>query len=312
MGVSFRLVLYAPDEASANKAAQAALERVGYLNTLMSDYDSESELMRLCRNSSSGSPVRVSSELFFVLQRSLEMSRLSLGAFDITVGPAVRLWRRARRRHELPSTERLDAARQLVGYQMVRLDAQRQTVELAHPGMRLDLGGIAKGYAADEALKVLKSHGIGRAMIDASGDIVLGDPPPGEHGWRIGIAPLESPEAEPSRFLVLNNASVATSGDAFQHVEIDGVRYSHIIDPKTGLGLTRPASVTVIAADGITSDSLASAVNVLGPEKGLALVERHFGAAALFVRMGENGVETFASGRLGCYSANAGAPRPSP
>src|SRR5690606_33737492 len=121
-----------------------------------------------------------------------------------------------------------------------------------------------KGYAADEALQVLKSHGITRAMIDASGDIVLGDPPPGDRGWRIGIAPLESPDAPPSRFLVLRNASVATSGDAFQHVLIDGKRYSHIIDPHTGLGLTEPASVTVIAADGITADSLASAVNVLG------------------------------------------------
>jgi thiamine biosynthesis lipoprotein len=130
---------------------------------------------------------------------------------------------------------------------------------------------------------VLHKHGITRAMVDSSGDIVVGDPPPGARGWRIGIAPL-STDGPPSRFAILSNASVTTSGDAFQNVEIAGRRYSHIVDPHTGLGLTDRGSVTVIARDGMTADSFATAVSVRGPKRGLELVEAEPGAAALMVR----------------------------
>jgi thiamine biosynthesis lipoprotein len=147
------------------------------------------------------------------------------------------------------------------------------------PNMRLDLGGIGVGYAVDEALAVLKRHGIRSAMIDASGDIGALDAPPGKTGWRIGISP-HTTTREPTRYVSLANAALTVSGDSQQYVEIDGVRYSHIVDPRTGLGLTNRSTVTVIARDCTTADSLATAVSVLGPEKGLALVAQTAGALA--------------------------------
>ena len=179
----------------------------------MSDYDPESELRRLCDTAGEGKAVHVSPELWKVLEHAQHVSQQSGGTFDVTVGPVVRLWRRARRQKELPSPEALRQARDLVGYQFVRLDAGRQTVELLKKGMRLDLGGIAKGYAMDEALAVLQRHGITRALVEAGGDMRLGDPPPGRAGWRVGIPPLDNPQGEPLSYLELARVAVSTSGD---------------------------------------------------------------------------------------------------
>jgi thiamine biosynthesis lipoprotein len=148
--------------------------------------------------------------------------------------------------------------------------------------MRLDLGGIAMGYAVDEGLKVLLAHGIQSAMIDASGDVGALRAPPGTRGWRIGIVPLE-PSAPPSRYLLLENGAVTTSGDAYQFVEIGGKRYSHIVDPRTGIGVTTPSAATVFAPTCIAADSLATALSVMGPEKGLALIDNTPGAAAVYL-----------------------------
>lgn len=273
MGVLVKFTLYAQDKAIANKAAREAFDRIAEVDRIMSDYDPESELRRLCDQSKPGEKVVVSNELFFVLEQAQQISETTNGAFDVTVGPVVRLWRRARRQNELPDAERLKEAMKAVGYQKVKLDKKARTVTLTHPDMRLDLGGIAKGYAGDVALEVFKKHNLPRAMVAVSGDLVMGDPPPGQVGWRVGIAPLEKVDGPPSRILELNNAAVSTSGDAFQFVEIKGKRYSHIIDPKTGLGLTVRSSVTVIAPNGTQADSLASAVSVLGPEAGIKLIE---------------------------------------
>ncbi|HUG90505.1 MAG TPA: FAD:protein FMN transferase [Planctomycetaceae bacterium] len=301
MGVPFRITLYSSDEAVANNAARAAFARVKELNLLLSDYEPDSELMQLCRRSAPARPVEVSPELFFVLERAVALSKASDGAFDVTVGPIVQLWREARHSRTLPDPEQLAAARSRVGWRSVRLDRERRTVELLKPDMRLDLGGIAKGYAADEALRVLNEHGVTRALIAAAGDIVAGDPPPDRDGWRIGIAPLDSPEGPPSRYLRLENAAVSTSGDAFQYVEIEGVRYSHIVDPRTGLGLTTRSSVTVVARDGITADSLASAASVLGPDRGLKLAGSYQGTAALFIVLEGDEQRTRASASLKPY-----------
>jgi len=156
---------------------------------MMTDYDPESELMQLCQKPF-GQPVHVSDELFEVLQESQRVAELSDGAFDVTVGPVIRLWRRARRTEILPPAEALARARESVGYKKLKLDSRRKTVTLTVPNMQLDLGGIAKGYAADKALEVLKSHGINRALVAASGDIAAGDPPPGTRGWRVGVGAL--------------------------------------------------------------------------------------------------------------------------
>ena len=296
MAVPVRIILYAPDEASANLAATGAFERIRQLNGILSDYDAQSELRRLCATAGNGRAVPVSEDLWRVLAAAQAVSEQSQGAFDATVGPIVRLWRRARRQRQMPSSERLQEARQLVGYRLVALEPKTHAVRLGRAGMGLDLGGIAKGYAVDEALKVLRKHGIRRALVDAGGDIRLGDPPPDRKGWRIGVAPLEV-AAKPSRYLSLSGCAIATSGDAWQYVEIRGRRYSHIVDPRTGLGLTDHSSVTVVAPDGTTADALASATSVLGPERGLKLVENTPGVAALIVRAPQGKVETYESKR---------------
>ncbi|MEX2288509.1 MAG: FAD:protein FMN transferase [Planctomycetaceae bacterium] len=301
MGTPFKITLYSPDEDTANTASRAAFRRVKQLNAIFSDYDPDSETSQFCRRSGPGKPVALGSEMQHVLTRAIAVSQASEGAFDVTVGPVVKLWRKARRKQRLPDASELAAARQLVGYQLVRIDAAAGTGELLKPGMQLDFGGIVQGYAADEALAVLRRHSIKRALIDASGDVVAGDPPPGRNGWTIGIGALTKPDEPPTHFLSLKNAAVATSGDAYQALEIDGVRYSHIVDPKTGVGLTRRSSVTVVAADGITVDGLSTAVSVLGPERGLQLIERTKGADALCVELHDGKPREFRSRNFGAY-----------
>jgi thiamine biosynthesis lipoprotein len=297
MGVPFKIILYAPDEATANRAFQAAFSRISQLNQILSDYDPDSELSRLSHTGPADKGVPVSEPLWLVLSRSQELAVQSGGAFDVTVGPYVRLWRRARRSKEMPSPERLADARGAVGYQYLKLDEKHQTAQLLKPNMRLDLGGIAMGYAVDETLKLLRDRGIARVLVDASGDIGVGDPPPGKQGWIIGVVPL-SAAGTPSKRILLANAAVSTAGDALQHVEIGGKRYSHIVDPHTGLGLTDRTGVTVIAGDCITADSLDTAINVMGPQAGLRLIESTPGTAAFIVRATDHEPELYESRRF--------------
>ena len=292
MGTLFQITLYAPNKDTARKAASDAFARIASLNAIMSDYDKSSELMRLCAQAG-GPPVPVSAELFFVLSKAQEVARQSGGAFDVTVGPAVKLWRTARKQGKLPDAAKLAQARALVGWRNVRLDKDKRTVQLLKAGMQLDLGGIAKGYAADEALSVLKKHGIDRALVAAGGDIAVSGPPPDAGGWKIAIKPLDG-EKDPGR-LILHHAAVSTSGDAEQHLEIDGKRYSHIVDPRTGIGLLGRMSATVVARRGIDADSLTKVVAVLGPEKGIEILSSNEGASARMVRKKGDKFETTVS-----------------
>lgn len=296
MAVDFRIVLYAPDEATAKQAAAAAFARIKQLDEMMSDYKADSELSRLSDTAPSPKPVHVSDDLWRNLTRAKEASEQTSGAFDCTVGPVVKLWRRARRTGELPSPEAIATAREAVGYRFLELDAKQHTVRLLKPKMRLDLGGIAKGYAADAALAVLKERGVSRALIAGSGDIAVSDPPPGKTGWRIGIAPLD-PKEPPTQYVLVANAGVSTSGDSMQHVEIAGRRYSHVIDPRTGMALTDHCSVTVVAADATASDALSTGVSVLGPKDGIAVADKLPGTAAFIIRKPGDKIETYESSR---------------
>lgn len=296
MGTQFKIVLYAPNAQIAQRASKAAFERVAQLNHIMSDYLETSELTALSRQA--GGPwVKVGDDLFRILLKSQEVAERTDGAFDITVGPLVQLWRHARRTREMPDPKRLAEALKRTGYTKLHLNKDTRSVWLEQPGMLLDLGGIAKGYAADEANAALKRCGVESALVAAGGDIVVSNPPPERRGWVIGISPLESPDKLATRHLLLQSAAVSTSGDAEQHVEINGVRYSHIINPKTGLGITGRSSVTVVAPDGTTADALATAVSVLGPVRGLGLIDSIEGTAALFLQGTERGVRPFESKR---------------
>lgn len=274
--------MYAESRTVAEAAIAAAFAEIDRLETLLSDYDPESELSRLSAAAPTAAPVPVSADLWAVLVRAVEIRDATDGSFDPTVGPLTTLWRQARRSGRLPQPEKLAAARGCVGPSTLTLDAATRGVSLSLPGMRLDLGGIGVGYAVDRALEVLTAHGIEAAMIDASGDIAVSAPPPGTTGWRIALEPLATGGPATAE-LRLAHVAVTTSGDAFQAVEIDGRRYSHIVDPRTGLGVPGPAAATVIAPDCTTADALATAASVLGPDRGRAVVSRFPGSSGRFV-----------------------------
>ncbi len=280
MGVQARIILYAPDSSTAHRAAAAAFDRIAALDAIMSDYRSDSELMRLAARGK-GRWTRVSEDLYHVLVVADGLSRRSDGAFDITIGPIVALWRKARRSGNLPADSALAVARSKSGWRLVELDSANQSVRLDADGMRLDLGGIAKGYAADEALAVLRDYGVTRALIEFGGDIAAGDPPPKSDGWRVLIPLLDAADQE----VTITNGAVSVSGDTQQFVEIDGSRYSHVVDPRTGRGLTGGIAVTVIADRAMLTDALATTLSVMGPDAGKALLDAYYPTVRAYFRL---------------------------
>jgi len=285
MGVDARMVVYAPDQPSAEKACSAAFARIAVLDAIMSDYRKDSELMRLC-DKSGGPPLRVSSDLFDVLKRAQELAKRTEGAFDVTVGPLIALWRAARKTGKLPDPVELSKARRLVGWQSVQLDECTRTVHLDARGMRLDLGGIAKGYACDQAQRVLKKHRIGRALVEMGGDLVVSGPPPGTEGWTIRV-PNAGDDQGP-KDLLFANCAISTSGDTEQFTVIGGVQYSHVVDPRTGQALTNRVQSTVVARDGLTSDPLATALTVLSRKEGEKLLRAYRGARSYVKVLGSD------------------------
>ena len=278
MGTRFRIVLYADGPERADAAAREAFGRIAELEGRLSDYDPASELSRL----SGGTGWRgVSDDLWRNLVLGGEIWRESGGAFDPTVGGLSRLWRRAHRRGELPEPARLEEALEGTGFDKVELDAATRSVRFAVSGVRLDLGGIAKGDALDEALTVLALHGIERALVDGGGDIRAGVPPPGEPGWTV----LLPGAGDVNETLALSHGAVATSGDTERFLVHEGRRYSHIVDPRTGYALVDSPVVTVLAPSGALADAWASALSVSG-EAGLVAARRNGIEARLFLRDG--------------------------
>ncbi len=262
MGTRIRIKLWASGLPQAERAARAGFDVFRRLDALLSDYKPDSALSRLSDAAGRG-PQPAPPELLDVLRESKRVAERTGGAFDVTIAPVVLLWRKARKERRLPDPEALRAARALVGHADLVLG--NGTAELRRAGMRLDLGGIAKGYACDRARAALAVEGVTRADVDAGGGMSIGDPPPGRDAWRIGMI------GDARRVLQLKNCGVATAGDLEQYVEIDGRRYSHIVDPATGLGLTNRAMATVVAPDGFAADAVDTALCILGPERGFAL-----------------------------------------
>ena len=270
MGSMVRIVVYANDAQHARRAFHSTFARIAGLDNKLSDYKPDSELNRLCAMQS----MRISADLVRVLSASLELARESDGAFDITAGPLIRLWRDARQTRVIPTT--IDEARARTGWRKLKLDGNRAA--LAEANMRLDVGGIAKGYVADEAIKTLKHHGITSALVAASGDIVVSNPPPGKRGWQVTVELLGG-----TRDLTLANEAVSTAGDTGQFMELKGKHYSHILDPRTGMALTARIAVSVVAPTGLEADGLDTTISVLGPTRGVDLMKRHRNAWALIV-----------------------------
>jgi thiamine biosynthesis lipoprotein len=263
MGTRFSVVCYADDRSAAAKAAKAAFARGEEVNQVASDYLPDSELSRLATQAPD-TPIPLSPLLYDLLTQSRTLAEATNGAFDPTLGPLTKLWRSTRDSTRLPAPETLRLARESVGWQHFTLDPQTRSITLRKKNMSFDLGGIAKGYAADLMLDAMVAAGFSRSMITAGGDIRLGDAPPERVGWNVAVQTFDP--AQPDEILTLANCAVSTSGDLHQSVKIEGVTYSHILDPATGLGLTRRIAVTVIADQGKGSDPLATAACVLGPD----------------------------------------------
>ena len=272
MGTFARLLVVAPDREAAENSLDAAFAVFDRVEALMSDYDPDSQISRVNRDAYH-EPVAVDGQVFEVLSAALEYSRLTDGAFDITVGPVVQLWRDARQGGQAPTPEAIARARENVGYRYLELDPETQTVRFGRDGMLLDVGGIAKGYALDRAAEAMRQAGALGAMIDIGGDIVcFGQAVGGRDHWLIG---LQDPDEDGNLLLRLkiDDRAVATSGDYRRFVVVDDRKHSHIINPATAEATGALASVTIIAATAMHADALATAASVMGPERALTLIE---------------------------------------
>ena len=286
LGTLVRFTVYAPNSAIANRAATEAYAEIQRLDAVFSSYRNDSELVRLHashRNQKNAvnEPIAINHDLWFVLQQSLYFSRETAGAFDVTVGPYARIWKRAIRRSSMPEPAALAKVAGSVGYDSIRISPakpldgdephghQCRTIAFQAPNMRLDFSAIAKGYIADRALRVFRKQGLPCVLVDAGGDLAIGAPPPGKSGWQVSIQAddHQNAKANATRTIVVHHCGVATSGDTYQRLTADGKRYSHIIDPRTGDSVTHGLAVTIVAKDAMTADALASAASVIGRDE---------------------------------------------
>ena len=273
MGTVFEITAYGEEAERTAQAVEEAFAVIRHADEVMSHYRDESELMEVNRRGGREA-VPVPAELYAVLEASLRYGELSGGAFDITVAPLVQLWKRAAERGRLPSNDEMAAARRLVGFRQLQL-LPVSRVQFARDDMQINLGAIGKGWAVDRAVEVLRAGGIRNAFVSAGSSTVYGlGAVPGEPGWPVDIRDPCGPEGSLER-MVLKDASLSTSASYEQYSEIEGQRYSHIIDPRTGWPTEPLASATVVAPTATEADALSTAVYVLGLQEGQALLRQH-------------------------------------
>ena len=274
MGSPFNIIIYAEDSIKAALAAEKAFNLIDSLNMVYSDYLPTSELNQFCSTAGSRKWIKASPILYDILLKAKTAGRQSKGSFDITMSPVIQLWRNARRINKLPSKDSIRLAMQKVGYRFIEIDTVKQLVRLLKPGMQLDLGGIAKGETVQRVYDRLIQIGYPYALIDAGGDIVAGSTPVGISGWRVAIN-LPGSEELMDKQLLLSKKAVTTSGDLYQYLEVNGVRYSHIINPATGWAVTNNRNVTVIANHGTHADWLTKACTILPINEALKLISKY-------------------------------------
>jgi thiamine biosynthesis lipoprotein len=279
MGTAIVVELWSDDAAAGEAAIDAVMAEMHRIDRTMSPHKDDSELTRINRGAGSA-PVRLSDEMTSLLTRAESFARLTGGAFDITYAAVGHLY--DYRAGIRPSAEALARACRAVGWRFLALDRGARTVRFTRPGMRIDLGGFAKGYAVDNATRILRAHGVRHAMVSAGGDSrVIGD----RRGrpWTIGIRDPRGGSGDVVAVLPLEDVSISTSGDYERYFDAAGERFHHLIDPATGRSPASVRSVTVLAEDGLTSEALSKAVFVLGVAKGLALIDSFPGVDAIVV-----------------------------
>ncbi|MBN2071894.1 MAG: FAD:protein FMN transferase [Candidatus Krumholzibacteriota bacterium] len=279
MGTKAVITIYGLGEKEASEAAGEALHELHRIESVMSNWISESEISMLNGRSKDG-PVRVSDELFEIIEAAFEYSRLTSGAFDITARPLVKLWGFQGGEPRLPSSEEIDSTLAIVGYHRVILDRDEMTVTLP-PGMQIDLAGIGKGYGVDRCASILKEHGVTSALVNLSGNMFAIGSPKGRDYWSIGIREPHGEEGIVGK-LLLRDEGVATSGNYENFIMIDGQKYGHIIDPSTGRTIDHILAVTVVAPSALAADALSTGMFVLGPEAGAAAAAKIPGVKVVY------------------------------
>ena len=278
MGTSVSIELWSDERAAGARAMQAVMDEMHRIDRLMSPYKPESELSRINRDAAQR-PVPICAEMFDIISRSLHFSELSDGAFDITYASAGHLY--DYRQNIKPTDEALARACAAIGYRNLLLDRRAQTIRFARDGVRIDLGGFAKGHAVDNGAAILARHGIRNAIVTAGGDShVLGD----RRGrpWTIAVRHPRRP-GEVVAVLPLEDVAISTSGDYERYFEADGIRCHHVIDPRTGKSPSGIRSVTILADDGLTTEGLSKCLFVMGLDKGMRLIESLAGVDAVVV-----------------------------
>ena len=281
MGTYCQIVIPSSGHMDPSLRAESALAEIRNIEALASTYRPDSEIS-LLSNLPPNLPRPLSSHIYTVLDRSIYYSKLTDGAFDVTVGPLMNLWRVAATNDLLPTPAEIADVLQAVGYGKIILDPAKQTIKLNHDGMAITLDAIVKGYAADIALQNLRKDGLSAALVDLGGDIVCFGQPPGRQGWNIGVqnpfkpatAPMNTSEGNFLTVISLTNAAVATSGNYQRVFSIQGKKYSQIVDPRSGLHVEQAPSVTVIAPTAADADALATACSVLTVPEALKLIDR--------------------------------------
>jgi FAD:protein FMN transferase len=304
MGSPFIITVYTDDSIRLGKVIEVAYQRVDTLNQIFSDYLANSEINTLCKTAKLLDWQPISTDLWHLLNLSKAAFEASNGAFDVTIAPVIKLWRKARKEKQLPNETVLKTALSKVSFKHLELD-KNPKMRFYTEGVSFDFGGIVKGFAAQEVVNILTNNGFPICLVDAGGDLAMGLPPPSKDsikaGWRIGVSVPNSENELISAFLYLKNQAVATSGDLYQSVEINGKTYSHIVNPKTGLGLTHRRNVTVIAPDGAQADWLATACSVLSIKKSLKLVKKYQNVGVLILENRKGKIKHWQSSEMSKY-----------
>ena len=276
MAMPMQLTVWCESEEAAQESCKLAFDRASELVKIFSDYDPDSEINRLL-NSEIGVPHPVSRELFEVLSFSQQLHQDSGGAFDPAAGQLTALWRKARRAGELPDPSLLQPMPNEAGLDRLKLDRQNQSVTLRSRRMRLDFGGVAKGYIGDQVIELLRKQNIHSAKYHAGGDIVLSASPPNNtDGWKIQVTDTDGSVVQRR----LSDCGLSMSGDLNQHLEADGVRYSHAVDPRSGFGINSGRWAVVVAPSGMQSDAIATTGCILDDNELQQLAMRYSGTSA--------------------------------
>lgn len=289
MGTILEFKLYCGDRGSCNQAISNAYLEVKKLDDMLSNYKADSKLSEV--NSLAGTgKIRVPNEFLELTERSLLFSNLTGGAFDITVGKLIELWRQGQHKNTVPDSETVKrTVTNCVGFKKIELYSKEKEIDIKSPCLSIDFGGIGKGYAIDRAVGILKDKGVKSGILNFGGEIYTIGAPPGKRGWLVGVQnPIK--QENMLAFIEVKDMAVSTSGDYERFFEIQGKRYSHIVDPRTGMPVETSPSVTVLSKSATDAEALSTAISVMGKEKSPDVLKKYENVGLVIVTKEKNGL----------------------